>query len=99
VGGRLQINFQARTTRTAVQSLAFYLRYPRPRLRAIPPHIMPLVGASGERTFEHSAFMLYARDAKDVLEPNETQRNTLIVAGVYILVIGILWYVLSSSSM
>jgi len=28
-----------------------------------------------------------------VLQPNETQRNTLIVAGVYILVIGILWHV------
>lgn len=52
---------------------------------------MPLVGELEERTFEHSTFMLYARDAKDVLQPNETQRNTLIVAGVYILVIGILW--------
>jgi hypothetical protein len=39
--------------------------------------------------------MVYARDA-NILQPNETQRNTLIVAGVYILVIGILWYVLSS---
>jgi len=61
-------------------------------LRATPLHIMPLVGGLEERTFEHSTFMLYARDAKDVLQPNETQRNTLIVAGVYILVIGILWY-------
>jgi hypothetical protein len=55
---------------------------------------MPLVSGLEERTFEHSAFMAYARD--NVLEPNETQRNTLIVAGVYILAIGILWYVLSS---
>ena len=48
-----------------------------------------------ERTFEDSTFMIYARDT-NVLQPNETQRNTLIVAGVYILAIGILWYVLSS---
>ena len=41
--------------------------------------------------------MLCARAAGDVLEPNETQRNTLIAAGVYILVIGILWYVMSSA--
>ena len=59
---------------------------------------MPLVGGLEELTFEHSAFMVYARDA-DVLQPNETQRNTLIVAGVYILAIGILWYVLSSDSL
>lgn len=38
--------------------------------------------------------MLYARDAKSTLQPNETQRNTLIIAAVYILVIGILWYVM-----
>lgn len=56
---------------------------------------MPLVGGLEEHTFEHSTFMFYARDAKDVLQPNETQRNTLIVASVYILAIGILWYVLS----
>lgn len=55
---------------------------------------MPLVSGLEKRTFEHSTFMVYARD--NLLEPNETQRNTLIVAGVYILVIGILWYVLSS---
>jgi len=53
--------------------------------------MMPLVGGLEERTFEHSTFMVYARDS--VLEPNETQRNTLIVAAVYILVIGILWHV------
>lgn len=60
---------------------------------------MPLVEGLEERTFEHSTFMVYARDAKSVLQPNETQRNTLIVAGVYILVIGILWCVLSSNSL
>jgi hypothetical protein len=57
--------------------------------------IMPLVEGLEERSFGHSTFMVYARDA-NILQPNETQRNTLIVAGVYILVIGILWYVLSS---
>lgn len=57
---------------------------------------MPLVEGPEELTFEHSAFMVYAR--ANVLQPNETQRNTLIVAGVYILAIGILWYVLSSDS-
>jgi len=51
------------------------------------------MGGLEGRTFEHSAFMVYARDAKGALQPNETQRNTLIVAGVYILVIGILWHV------
>jgi len=56
---------------------------------------MPFVGGLEERTFERSAFMVYARATGDVLEPNETQRNTLIAAGVYILVIGILWYVMS----
>ena len=55
---------------------------------------MSLVGGLDEHTFEHSTFMVYARDAKGTLQPNETQRNTLIAAGVYILVIGILWYVL-----
>jgi len=52
---------------------------------------MALVSGLEERTFEHSTFMVYARDS--VLKPNETQRNTLIVAGVYILAIGILWHV------
>lgn len=36
----------------------------------------------------------YARDFKTQITPNETQKVTLIVAGCYILVIGILWYVL-----
>ena len=60
---------------------------------------MPFVEALEGRTFEHSTFMLYARDAKSILQPNETQRNTLIVAAVYILVIGILWYVMFSVSL
>ena len=36
-------------------------------------------------------FAVFARDAKDSLTPNETQRNTLIVAGVYVVAIFILW--------
>lgn len=36
---------------------------------------------------------LYPRESfKTRVTPNETQRNTLIVAGCYILIIGILWY-------
>jgi hypothetical protein len=58
---------------------------------------MPFVEGHEARTFEHSTFMLYARDVESKLEPNETQRNTLIVAAVYILVIAILWYVTSSA--
>lgn len=54
---------------------------------------MPFVEELAKRTFEHSPLMLYARDAKSTLEPNETQRNTLIVAAVYIVIIGILWHV------
>ncbi|KAG5727390.1 hypothetical protein E4T56_gene11948 [Termitomyces sp. T112] len=35
----------------------------------------------------------YPRDFKTQITPNDTQRTTLIVAGVYILVIAILWHV------
>ncbi|KAL4243903.1 Peptidase M50B-like-domain-containing protein [Abortiporus biennis] len=45
------------------------------------------------RTFEDHPIYLFARDAKSTLTPNETQRNTLIVAACYILVIAILWHV------
>jgi len=79
--------------RSPISQLTCYLLHPPP-LRATPLHTMPLVGGLEERTFEDSTLMLYARASGDVLEPNETQRNTLIAAGVYILVIGILWYVM-----
>ncbi|KAH6919245.1 peptidase M50B-like-domain-containing protein [Coprinopsis sp. MPI-PUGE-AT-0042] len=36
---------------------------------------------------------LVARDFKTRITPNETQRNTLIVAGAYVIIIGILWHV------
>lgn len=45
----------------------------------------PLGGIGPER--------LFIRDVQDRLTPNDTQRTTLIVAGVYIAVIAILWYV------
>jgi len=35
---------------------------------------------------------LWLRNFQSQIKPNETQRNTLIVAGVYIVVIGILWH-------
>jgi hypothetical protein len=36
---------------------------------------------------------VYARDVASKLMPTDTQRTTLIVAGCYIIVIAILWYV------
>jgi len=36
---------------------------------------------------------LWLRDFQTQIQPNETQRNTLIVAGVYIIIIAILWHV------
>jgi hypothetical protein len=38
---------------------------------------------------------LSARSFSSSITPNATQRTTLIVAGCYILIIGILWYALS----
>lgn len=40
---------------------------------------------------------LSARDLSSSLTPNATQRTTLIVAGCYIIIIGLLWYALSLS--
>lgn len=36
---------------------------------------------------------LWLRDFSTQIQPNETQRNTLIVAGVYVIVIFVLWCV------
>jgi hypothetical protein len=36
---------------------------------------------------------LWLRDFQTQIEPNETQRNTLIVAGIYVIIIAILWHV------
>ncbi|KAH9857550.1 peptidase M50B-like-domain-containing protein [Lenzites betulinus] len=50
---------------------------------------MPAVSAYPE--LEHN-FAVFARDAKDSLTPNATQRTTLIVAACYIIAIAILWH-------
>jgi len=42
---------------------------------------------------ETNIYALQVRDAAAALTPNATQRTTLIVAGVYIVVIAILWHV------
>ena len=44
------------------------------------------------------AHELSARSLSSSLTPNATQRTTLIVAGCYIIIIGILWYALSLSA-
>jgi len=43
--------------------------------------------------FSTTPTYLFARDVQERLTPNATQRTTLIVAGVYIIVIAILWCV------
>ena len=47
---------------------------------------------------DDAAHGLFARSFASDLKPNGTQRTTLIVAGCYIIIIGILWYALTSSS-
>ncbi|KAJ3966592.1 peptidase M50B-like-domain-containing protein [Lentinula raphanica] len=45
-------------------------------------------------TFSSTALhQFFTRDVQSTLTPNATQRTTLIVAGCYILVIGILWHI------
>ncbi|KAI0628735.1 peptidase M50B-like-domain-containing protein [Trametes polyzona] len=43
-------------------------------------------------TYPEHNFAVFARDARDSLTPNETQRTTLIVAACYIVAIAILWH-------
>lgn len=43
------------------------------------------------RSAVQNSEQLFTRDFQERVTPNDTQRTTLIVAGVYILVIGILW--------
>jgi hypothetical protein len=45
---------------------------------------------------DDDAHHLFARSFASDLTPNATQRTTLIVAGCYIIIIGILWYALTS---
>ena len=40
---------------------------------------------------------LWLRDFQTQIQPNDTQKNTLIVAGVYVIIIAILWCVPYSS--
>jgi len=42
---------------------------------------------------DYDSHQVYARSLSSSLTPNATQRTTLIVAGCYILIIGILWHV------
>lgn len=49
------------------------------------------VGSSG--SFAEAGSYLIARDFQTRVTPNETQRNTLIVAGAYVIIIAILWHV------
>ncbi|KAI0093805.1 peptidase M50B-like-domain-containing protein [Irpex rosettiformis] len=44
-------------------------------------------------SFSNHSIYLFARDARDRLTPNETQRTTLIVAACYIVAIAILWHI------
>jgi len=58
---------------------------------------MPLVNFSGDTLnttlFQPKPGQLLLRDFKTQVTPNETQKNTLIVAGVYVVAIFILWWV------
>lgn len=58
---------------------------------------MPHVDFSGDTLnttlFQPRPGQLFLRDFKTQVTPNETQRNTLIVAGVYVVAIFILWWV------
>jgi hypothetical protein len=57
------------------------------------PHVDLGGSALSDAPFHPGPVQLFMRDFQSQVTPNETQRNTLIVAGVYILVIGILWCV------
>ncbi|KAF8177620.1 peptidase M50B-like-domain-containing protein [Pholiota molesta] len=57
------------------------------------PHVDLGGSALSDAPFHPGPVQLFMRDFQSQVTPNETQRNTLIVAGVYILVIGILWHI------
>lgn len=52
---------------------------------------MPLIDVDPTTVTHGLVRTHYARDFKAQITPNQTQKITLIVAGCYILVIGILW--------
>ncbi|KJA21073.1 hypothetical protein HYPSUDRAFT_759141 [Hypholoma sublateritium FD-334 SS-4] len=56
------------------------------------PHV-GLDGLNSAAAFHPGPVQLFVRDFQSRVTPNETQRNTLIVAGVYFIVIAILWHV------
>jgi hypothetical protein len=45
---------------------------------------------------ENTYYALQVRSVSDRLAPTATQRTTLIIAGIYVIVIAILWYVFPS---
>jgi hypothetical protein len=55
------------------------------------PYLESRVASASASGFADSSTYLFARDFQERVTPNETQRNTLIVAGMYIIVIAILW--------
>ena len=65
--------------------------------RLYPEAEMPRIEFSGDTLnttlFQPRPGQLLLRDFKTQVTPNETQRNTLIVAGVYVVAIFILWWV------
>jgi len=56
-------------------------------------YIAPGPSDAAVRSFADAGTYLFTRNIEERLTPNDTQRTTLIVAGVYVLVIGILWHV------
>lgn len=60
------------------------------------PHV-GLDGLNSAAAFHPGPVQLFVRDFQSRVTPNETQRNTLIVAGVYFVVIAILWCAFISS--
>ncbi|KAF4614863.1 hypothetical protein D9613_003361 [Agrocybe pediades] len=54
------------------------------------PYLESNINKAG--TFDPEPILNYARDIQSRITPNETQRDTLIVAGVYIIIIFILWH-------
>ncbi|KAG8732731.1 pre-mRNA-splicing factor cwc22, partial [Ceratobasidium sp. 423] len=56
---------------------------------------MPILDSSAlaERFREEATHALMRRDVKSSLTPNDTQRTTLIIAGVYVIAIGLLWHI------
>ncbi|KAF8061708.1 peptidase M50B-like-domain-containing protein [Lyophyllum atratum] len=75
-------------------SRSFHFTRPSPLPLLYPPRpLNDLEMPHLDAPLATSPHLYYARDFKARVTPNDTQKITLIVAGVYILVIGILWHV------